>query len=403
MTPRERILAALNHNPVDCVPVDLGSTGQSGIAAIAYRRLRQHLGLPGDQPRVSDLVQMLAEIDDDVLRRFRSDTLPLAGATGSFGMRREGWKPFPLADGSTCLVPGGFSPRQDPNGDFVLEQHGRDIARLPKGGYYFDSLGTAPGAASVEIEAFDVWTFPDEHFHHLAQESERLINETDKALVMWFGPPFELFYGMGQGDFEEWMINFVSEPEYVEALYAKIIDRWVENLQRLERAVGNNLHVLQFCDDLGTQNAPFLSTEMFREQVMPAYKRGIDWIHANTDWKVLMHSDGAIFPLIPSLIEMGIDALNPIQTTATGMDLAAIKNDFGDKITLWGASGDSQNNLTSGTPETVREEVSRHLEILKPLDGGVVFASVHNVQASVPPENIVALFDTALNFQPVAR
>lgn len=399
MTSRERILAGLDHQPVDRVPVDLGSTGQSGIAAIAYRRLRQYLGFPGDQPRVSDLVQMLAEIEEDILERFGSDTRALSGPTGSFNLLRERWKPFPLADGSQCLVPGDFAPTQSANGAFVLERNGQAIASMPKGGFYFDSLTKAPGAASVDLDRFEVWTYPDAYFEHMEREAERLHRETDKAIVAWFGPPYELFYGMGQGDFEEWMVNFVTEPEYVEGLYHKIVDRWIENLERLHRAVGDKLHVLQLCDDLGTQNAPFLSTQMFRDLVMPAYRRGIDWIHANTSWKVLFHSDGAIFPLIPSLIEMGIDALNPIQTTAEGMDLAAIKREFGDRLTLWGASGDSQQKLTYGKPEDIASEVRAHLEILQPHDGGLVFASVHNIQAGVPPENIVALFDTALNFQ----
>lgn len=403
MTSRERIRAALDHRPVDRVPIDLGGTGQSGIATIAYGRLRNYLALPERSPKVSDLVQMLAEVDTDVLNRFGSDTVPLTGETGSFGMKRENWKPFALADGSTCLVPGGFTPELKPDGSLVVVQGGREIASMPKGGFYFDSLTKAPGAAGMDPESFQVWTYPDSYFQRMARESERLFNETDKAIVAWFGPPYELFYGMGQGDFEEWMVNFAGEPEYVEALYAKIIERWIENLEGLERAVGDRLHVLQFCDDLGTQSAPFLSVDMFREQVMPAYQRGIDWIHANTDWKVLMHTDGAIFPLIPSLIEMGVDALNPIQTTAAGMDLAAIKREFGDRIALWGASGDSQNNLTSGSPETVAAEVSHHLEILRPLEGGTVFASVHNIQATVPPENIVALFDTALNFSTIAQ
>ncbi len=194
------------------------------------------------------------------------------------------------------------------------------------------------------------------------------------------------------------MVTFASEPEYVDELYDKIVTRWIENLAKLYEAVGDRLHVLQFCDDLGTQSAPFLSTTMFRERVMPAYRRGIEWIHAHTPWKVLMHSDGAIFPLIPSLIEMGVNALNPIQTTAVGMDLVRIKEEFGARLTLWGASGDSQNTLTFGTPDDVRAEVRKHLEILLPLSGGLIFSAVHNIQATVPPENIVALFDSALDF-----
>lgn len=399
MTSRERILAALNHQPVDRIPVDLDGTGQSGIAAAAYRNLRRHLRLPDTLPRVSDLVQMLAEVEPDVLERFRSDTVALRGPCGSFSLPRGDWKPFRFGSGLECLVPGAFEPDTEPDGSLIIRRSGHRVAQMPGDGFYLDSLVKAPGATHPDLGSFEVWTYPDEHFAWLAKESERLFRTTDKAVVIGFGPPYELFYGMGQGDFEEWMVTFVSEPDYVDEIFGKLIDRWIENLSRLHQAVGGHVQVLQFCDDFGTQSAPFLSVEMFRERVMPAYRRGIDWIHRHTPWQVLLHSDGAIFPLIPSLIEMGIDALNPIQTTAAGMDLARIKADFGDRITLWGASGDSQNNLTSGPSESVRQEAHRHLEILQPLEGGVVWASVHNIQANVPPENILALLDAPRHFE----
>lgn len=396
LTPRQRILAAVERRPVDRVPIDLGSTGQSGIAAIAYQKLRVHLGMEPRPARVTDLVQMLADIEPEIADRFGSDTVTVPPATSSFGFLRERWKPFRLADGSYCEVPGDFTPREEADGSLVLSCHGRDVAKMPSGGYYFDSLTKGPGATHPDLSTFHVWEFPGGTIEHMGRECHRLASETDKAVVSWFGPPFELFNGIGQGDFEEWMCTFASEPEYVAELYRMTVDRWIENLQALWRAAGEDLHVLQFCDDLGAQSAPFLSVTMFRDLVMPAYKRGIDWIHENTPWKVLMHTDGAIFPLIPSIIEMGVDALNPIQTTAAGMDLKSLKENFGPRIAFWGASGDSQNNLTSGTPESVAAEVRRHLDILDPLQGGLIFASVHNIQATVPPENIVALFDTAL-------
>jgi len=254
---------------------------------------------------------MLAEIDPKISERFGSDTVALSGPTAAFGVRRENWKPFRLADGSECLVPGDFEPVIKLDGSLIVSRKGWDLAKMPAGGYYFDSLTKALGAFHPDLSTYEPRSFPDDHFEFLGHEAARSHAETDKALVIGFGPPYELFYGMGQGDFEEWMVTFASEPEYVDEIYGRMIDRWIENLEKLWQAVGDKLHVLQFCDDLGTQNAPFLSTEMFRDRVMPAYRRGIDWIHTHTPWKVLMHSDGAIFPLIPSLLEMGIDALNP--------------------------------------------------------------------------------------------
>jgi uroporphyrinogen-III decarboxylase len=169
-------------------------------------------------------------------------------------------------------------------------------------------------------------------------------------------------------------------------------------LEAFHGAVGGRVQILQIADDFGTQNAPFLSVRAFRELLLPAYKRGLDWIHQHTNWKVLLHSDGALVPLLPSIIEMGVDILNPVQTTAAGMDPRRLKAEFGGRLAFWGGSCDCQGTLTRGTPAQVAAETRAHLDALAP-GSGHVFASVHNIQANVPPENIVALFDTALNYR----
>jgi uroporphyrinogen-III decarboxylase len=171
------------------------------------------------------------------------------------------------------------------------------------------------------------------------------------------------------------------------------------NLERFAEAVGDRVQILQVNDDFGTQHSLFLSVDMFRRQIMPYYRRGLDWIHRNTNMKVLLHSDGAIFPLLPSLIETGFDILNPVQTSAAGMDARRLKDEYGDRIAFWGGSLDCQKTLPYGTPEEVVREVEQHLRVFAP-GGGYVFASVHNIQSGVPPENVVAMFDTALGFRP---
>jgi uroporphyrinogen-III decarboxylase len=212
------------------------------------------------------------------------------------------------------------------------------------------------------------------------------------------GPPYELFYGLGTGDFESWMITLACEPDYVQRLYEKLVDTWLLNLRRFADAVEDRVQIVQICDDFGTQHSLFLSVDMFRNLVMPHYQRGLEWIHDNTEMKVLLHSDGAIFPLLPSLVEMGVDILNPVQTSAAGMDPVALKRDFGDSLVFWGGSLDCQKTLPYGTPDDVAREVRRHVETFAP-GGGYVFTSVHNVQANVPPENVVAMYDTALHYQ----
>lgn len=394
MNSRQRVLAAINHHQPDRLPIDLGGTRQSGIAASAYHKLKERLAIR-TTTRVFDVYQMLAEVERPVMERLGADVVGLYRPHIAFGIANQRWYPWRLFDGTPVEVPGKFQPVAEPDGSLVLMRDCHAIARMPKDGFYFDRLEKYPGAAHVDVAAFQPALLSDQDCDHYRFQAEALFQNTDFAIVAPLGPPYELFYGLGTGDFESWMITLATEPDYVDALCSKLVDAWLENLRRFFHAVGNRVQVLQICDDFGMQNAPFISVKMFRERIMPSYQRGLGWIHANTDLKVLLHSDGAISPLIPSLIEMGVDILNPVQTSARGMDPAWLKQEFGDRLVFWGASLDCQHTLPFGTPEEVAREVEEHIRAFAP-GGGYVFAPVHNIQANVPPENILAMFDTAL-------
>jgi len=400
MNSRERILAAINNQPVDRTPIDFGGTRQSGIAAIAYHRLREHVDLRNRPAvRVFDLYQMLAEVEQDVAERFGADCVGLYRPDVAFGIRNEHWKPAKLFDGTPVQVPGDYEPEPQPNGDLLLRRNGEPVALMPQDGFYFDRLEKYPGATHPDLDHWEPPRLAPSVFEHYHQQAEQLHAGTDKAIVAPLGPPYELFYGLGTGGFEDWMITLASEPDYVRALYRKLVDVWLDHLKAFHQAVGDRVHILQICDDFGTQTAPFLSSRMFRNLVLPAYKEGLDWIHNHTCWKVLLHSDGAIFPLLPAIIEMGVDILNPVQTSASGMNPGALKREFGQRIVFWGGACDSQSTLGNGSPAEVAREATEHLKTLSP-DSGYVFAPVHNIQANVPPENVVALFEAALNFKP---
>jgi uroporphyrinogen decarboxylase len=399
MNSRERILAALNHQPTDRVPIDFGGTRQSGISAWAYQRLRERLGLDTTcWVRVYDVFQMLAEISPEVAERFGADCVALNRPAVAFGLHNERWKPFTFHGGLRAEVPGGFNPEPDGEGGLILKRNSEPIGAMPAGGFYFDRLEKYPGAVHPELCAWRAPRIDSATLDHYHREAERLFRETDKAVIAAFGPPYELFNGIGQGGFEQWMMTLASEPEYVDALYRELTDAWIENLQAFHAAVGDRVQIIQICDDFGTQNAPFLSVKMFRDRLLPAYKRGLDWVHRHTSWKVMLHSDGALVPLLSSIIEMGVDILNPVQTSATGMEPARLKREFGDWLVFWGGSCDPQSTFTHGTPAEVAAETARNLAALAP-GGGYVCAPIHNVQANVPPENIIALFETALDFR----
>jgi uroporphyrinogen-III decarboxylase len=190
------------------------------------------------------------------------------------------------------------------------------------------------------------------------------------------------------------MLTLATEPDYVDALLEKLTDAWLENLRRFFAAVGDRVEIIQICDDCGTQHSPFISVKMFRERIMPFYQRGIRWLHQCTDMKVMLHSDGALRPLLPSLVEMGVDILNPVQTRAVGMDGAELKAQFGSELAFWGASLNCQQTLPFGTEDDIARAVADHVSTMAP-GGGYVFAPVHNIQARVPVENVIAMYDTA--------
>jgi uroporphyrinogen decarboxylase len=391
MNSRQRVLEAIHHRQPDRVPIDLGGTRQSGIAASTYHQLKQLLGI-STPTRVYDVYQMLAEVEREVMQRFGADVIGLNRPAVAFGIVNEDWKPWQLFDGTPVEVPGGFQPVTEESGDLALLRGKEVIARMPQGGYYFDRLEVYPGGNHTPIEEVNPPVISDQLCDHYAAQSEALFQNTDLAIIAPMGPPYELFYGLGTGGFETWMMSLAAEPHYAGSLCEKLVDVWLENLKRFSAAVEHRVQILQFNDDFGTQDAPFLSTKMFRELIMPHYKRGLDWVHANTEMKVFLHSDGAIAPLIPSILEMGVDILNPVQTSAKGMDAQALKDQFGDRLVFWGGSLDCQKTLPFGTPHEVAEEVHGHAAVFAP-GGGYVFASVHNIQANVPPENVIAMFD----------
>lgn len=396
MNSRERVLSAIQHRQPDRVPIDLGGTRQTGIAASTCHRLKQRLGM-ATLTRVYDLYQMLAEVERPVRERFGADCIGLNRPAVAFGIRNERWKPWQLFDGTPVEVPGDFNPEREPSGDLLLRAaDGQPMARMPKGGFYFDRVDKYPGAAHADPDSLQPPLLTAEECDHLHAQAEALFQNTDLAIVAPMGPPYELFFGLGTGDFQAWMITLATEPDYVEALYERLVEAWLENLRRFCDAVGDRVQILQFNDDLGTQEAPFLSVSMFRRLIMPYYQRGLDWVHRHTKMKVFMHNDGAIFDFIPTLIEMGVDILNPVQTTAAGMEPVKLKERYGDKIVFWGAACDCQKTLAFGTPEQVAREVEESIRILAP-GGGYVLAAVHNIQAGVPPDNVIALFDAALS------
>jgi uroporphyrinogen decarboxylase len=405
MNSRERVLTALRHQEPDRVPVDLDGMASTGIMAMAYNRLKAHLGMTGGETKVYDVSQQLAHPEPPILSRFGVDVLPLPRAPMGFDPEHPSWKPWTLPDGSPALIPSGLYPVQDKSGDWlILDDAGRILRRLPAGGFYYDLVYHPLSEATTvaEIEAYELPAISDAQLGWLHREAHRLYETTDKAIMGHFGGSI-LEAAQGLRGWERFMMDMALEPTLAEALAQKLADRYLAEVPRYLEAVGDYVQIIQIGDDLGTQRGPQMSPEMYRRIIKPCHRQVIEGIKAHSSARgrpspyIFLHSCGSIYRLIPDLIEIGVDILNPVQISAAEMDPVRLKREFGRDIVFWGGGADSQHVLPYAAPQEVRQHVRELIEIFAP-GGGYVFCQVHNIQAHVPPANVVAMFEAALQF-----
>jgi len=418
ITPRERVLASIDHRQPDRVAVDLGSTAVTGISASALYALRVALGLsqPGEPVKVIEPYQVLGEVTDDLRGALGIDTAPVPAARTLFGFENTGWKEWRLFDGTPVLVPEGFNTQPEPSGGILQYPDGdRSCApsgRMPKDGYYFDTIIRQDPIDDDSLDPRDnlqeFGPIPDAELEQIRSRSERLHTMTDLAVVAVIGglafgdialvPGMWLRHPRGIRDVAEWYMSLAMRRDYVKAVFEGQCEIGLANLERIARAVGDLIHVVMVTGtDFGTQRGLFASLESYRDLFKPFHTRVCRWIHEHTPWKVFIHSCGSVVELIPDLIEAGFDILNPVQCSAAGMEPEKLKREFGSRITYWGAGVDTQQTLPFGTPEEVREEVLSRLRVLAP-GGGFVFNPIHNIQPGTPPGNIIAMFDAVKEF-----
>lgn len=394
MTSRERIEAALAHREPDRIPVDLGASESTGIHGIAYNRLKAHLGLHGGRAQVYDLSQMIAKVEAEVLDHVGADAVPLL-------IEPRQWKPWTLQDGSACEVPAGADLRRTPAGGAeLLAYDGTVVAISPANSFYFDTcyhaLEKATSPADIEtglahLRSFDWPSFNDEDYGDLARRAKALHETSDRALV---GNLWVHVFAAGQilRGFENFMMDLLADKALAHALMGRLVDEYAERVRRYVEAVGPYCSVIQVNDDLGTQTGLQLSLATYREMIKPYHARLWGQIKHLSGKPLLLHSCGAIYDVIPDLIEIGVDAINPVQVAATNMDSAKLKREFGRDLAFWGGGCDTQAVLERGTPQQVRDEVRRRRDDFSP-GGGFVFCQVHNIQPRVPVGNIMAMYE----------
>jgi uroporphyrinogen decarboxylase len=369
LTSRERVLRTINHQPVDRMPIDLGMHYSTGISAFAYWNLREHLGLPTHNIQIPDMCQFLARVDEDVLKRFHCDCMLLnPGWQGEQIWNPRGKYHFRL--------PATAKPVLREDGSWIFEKNGGRM-RMPQGGYFFDGdwLGFDDREEDALLAAY-------------AAEAERIYKET-AYFTTYIG--YHAYFSCADLD---WQCKMITDPEEILEENERIHQHQIKHVTKVIDKMGAHIQAIAINSDLGSQIGPLCNPALHEELCAPFVKRFCDFVHQNSDLKIFLHCCGSMKPFIPSLIESGVDIINPVQISAANMDPEALKREFGDKMTFWGGGCNTQQILNNGTPEDVRKNVRELVRIFKP-GGGFIFNQVHNIMGDVKPENVVAMLDTA--------
>ncbi len=414
MTSRERALTVLSGGTPDRVCIDFGATMATGVNAQVYDRAKRLLGIH-TITTVTDVLSYLAEIEPEMLAAMGGDFVMLRRLAPSLGIPVTGFKTGALPDGTPARIPTAFNPVESATGDLLIMASpramdyihpydpamgdnpyaGRVVSKCPKGYAAFARV-FHPMAEVETLDAFDRYVFPEFSEAEVAfyrHEALRLRETTDKSITgVFLGNVFEmgqLYFG-----YENFFTMMGGEDDLAMAYMEKRTQAFMRDLDKYLTAVGDLIDVIQFNDDLGTQDTTLISPSMYRRMIKPYHTRMFQYVRSHYPRiKVFFHSCGAVAELIPDIIECGAQILNPVQITARGMDPKRLVRDFGGHIIFWGGGVDTQNVLNRGTPESVRAQVQELLSIYG--KKGYVFSQIHNIDGTVPAANMIAAFQTA--------
>jgi len=406
MTSRERVQKALSFEKPDRVPIDLGGLRASGINAVVYDELKRRMGI-NTPTKTHDSMQILAEIELEMVDRLHIDVVPLDIGTVKWDEQSaEEGVAKKLFCGTQVYFPPATTITEKADGSWLQAKgDGVPFAHMPKDGFYFDFIRTTTSGKPIDPTLFKPKdSVSDEELELIANRARFLYDNTDKAILGWgasismVGLSALLSDNITQGSLDEWLYMLIAEKETATEMMGRYVDATISCMKLYRQAVGDRCAIWGIAsDDAGTQRGELIAPELFGELIAPHYKRLCDWVHANTNWKTLVHSCGSVYHLIPHWIDAGVDILNPIQISATNMEPERLKDEFGGKIVFWGGGCDTQKVLPTGTREEIRQHVKRNIEILGK-DGGFIFTQVHNIQQNVPIENVETMLEAAYEF-----
>ncbi len=405
MNSRERIQTAFAHHEPDIVPIDFNGHRSSGIMAQAYAKLREKLGLSPSKLYVYDFIQQLAIVEDDVLDIVGADVVEVGH---NFYKNPSYWQDWNLPDGTPCKIPAFCKPVKKGEDWVVYGDEDQVICIQKKDTLFFEQ--TCFPLFDNEDESFDrleyylnqiMWCrlgippspagLDDDGLKARRETAKEMCESTDRAIYGTFGGNL-----IEIGEFAFRIDNFLylmaDNPKRIHKFLDKLTEFHLKNMDKYLSAVGEYIDIIGFGDDLGMQTGPQISPTMYREFFKPRHK--VLWNHAKKlcpHIKVSLHCCGGVYPLLRDLIEIGLDAINPVQFNCADMQIGRLKREFGKELVFWGGGCDTQQILRSGTPKQVHKHVREQVRILSP-EGGFVFQQVHNILADVPPENIIAMF-----------
>lgn len=411
MTSRERLIASIEHKEPDRVPRDLGSTPSSNISAIAYNNLKKQLKLNTGHTRIYDVCQQVVIPEDEIINRFNIDVIDIGRA---FNTEDSDWQDTILGDGSIAQYPKWFKPVRQADGIYLAYLNdGRLTARMPMGATFFDQAlfpyedgypdnfkNLANDMASIQWSAFthSPWDHASEpdFWDQMRLKALSLRENTDKAIMLVIG--CNLFeWGTFLRKIDNFLMDLYLEPYKVHALVEALLELHMKNLSKACEYLGDVVDIIRFGDDLGMNSGPFMKPEMYREFFKDGHRQLFQYAKKHSNMKTYLHSCGSIYKMLPDLIESGLDIINPVQTSCADMEPEKLKKEFGRDITFWGGGVNVLNILNNGTPQQVKDDVKRRLEIFMP-GGGYVFNSIHNIMPDHKAENVIAMFEAVDEF-----
>lgn len=414
LTGKEKLQKTLNHE--ECpILIDVGGFPTTSIHCSIVEKLRDYFGLERRLIKIQEPMQMLGVIDDDLKKALGVQTSPLWNNYDMFGVKHENFKEHKTHWGQIVLVPENFNISFGDTGDMYLHPQGRvDVkpsGRMPKTSYFFDGINRAEDFDEDNYNLKDnleeYGEIKEDVLEFFRAESEKLKNSDDAVLGNFGGTGIgdialvsglNLIEPKGIRSVEDWYIATITMQDELNEIFSYQVDFAIKNLEKILKEVKDTIQVAYVCGtDFGTQKAPFCSNEVFKKLYASHYRKLNDWIHSHTSWKTFKHSCGSINSLIPELINVGFDCLNPVQWTADNMDKIKLKEEFGKDIVFWGGGIDTQKTLPFGTPQNVYDETIDCCKVFSK-GGGYVFNTIHNIQACTPIENLAMMFKAIKDF-----